>query len=503
MTIVINGTTGISGVDGSAGTPAIQGTDTNTGVFYPAADTVGVSTGGSERMRVDSSGNVGVGTSSPSARLHVQGGSAGSGSYNGYTKLAVEASDYSVISLKCPAANFNQIIFTDPTSSNLGGINYFNSSNATPNAMAFLTNATERMRIDSSGNVGIGTSSPNYKLQVKATTNQNFGISGAVSLTYAVALSAVNDANSANVPIEMRYATNFAWFDAGTERMRIDSSGNVGIGAASPTSTTKFYVEQSTGNVLGYFNSTAASQNARVRINSTDTASSVAYVWSYSNASLNKQASIYLTSAGALATQVGQTAGAEPTTGTTAMFIDSSGNVGIGTTNPSRSKLVIGATTPQISFTDTDGTSNIVDITRVSGPGVSFSINGGEKMRIDTVGNMQMQAGAVMPYAPAPASISTTATLTNANIQAQIINTTGTTYTVTMPLGTTLETLATWATTNIGYDFFVINTASGTITMAVNTGVTSLGTLTIATGVSAQFRIRRTAANTFVLYRLG
>jgi hypothetical protein len=66
-----------------------------------------------------------------------------------------------------------------------------------------------------------------------------------------------------------------------------------------------------------------------------------------------------------------------------------------------------------------------------------------------------------------------------------------------------METLATWATTNISYDFYVVNTASGTVTMAVNTGVTSLGTLTIATGVSAHFRIRRTAANTFVLYRLS
>jgi hypothetical protein len=58
MPITINGTTGISGVDGSAGTPSIQGTDTNTGVFYPAADTVGISTGGTERLRVDSTGNL-------------------------------------------------------------------------------------------------------------------------------------------------------------------------------------------------------------------------------------------------------------------------------------------------------------------------------------------------------------------------------------------------------------------------------------------------------------
>jgi hypothetical protein len=64
MPITINGTTGIAGVDGSASTPAVQGSDTNTGVFYPAADTVGVSTGGSERMRIDSSGSLLVGGTS-------------------------------------------------------------------------------------------------------------------------------------------------------------------------------------------------------------------------------------------------------------------------------------------------------------------------------------------------------------------------------------------------------------------------------------------------------
>ena len=122
---------------------------------------------------------------------------------------------------------------------------------------------------------------------------------------------------------------------------------------------------------------------------------------------------------------------------------------------------------------------------------------------IDPSGNATFGTGAVVVYAPAPASITTTATLTNANLQAQIISTTGTSYTVTMPLGSTMDTLVTWYKVDVGYDFSVINTASGTITMAVNTGVTSLGALTIATGTSAQFRIRRTAASTYVLYRLS
>ena len=63
MTIQINGTSGISGVDGSAATPALQGTDSNTGISF-GTDEVNINTGGSTRATVDSSGRVLVGTSS-------------------------------------------------------------------------------------------------------------------------------------------------------------------------------------------------------------------------------------------------------------------------------------------------------------------------------------------------------------------------------------------------------------------------------------------------------
>ncbi len=60
MTLNINGTTGISGVDGSVSAPAVTGTDSNTGITFPSADTIKFSTGGVERMSITNSGVTGV-----------------------------------------------------------------------------------------------------------------------------------------------------------------------------------------------------------------------------------------------------------------------------------------------------------------------------------------------------------------------------------------------------------------------------------------------------------
>jgi hypothetical protein len=73
MSLILSGTDGLSDVDGSAATPAIRGTDANTGMFFPAADTIAFSEGGVESMRIDSSGFVGIGTTSPTTALQVNG----------------------------------------------------------------------------------------------------------------------------------------------------------------------------------------------------------------------------------------------------------------------------------------------------------------------------------------------------------------------------------------------------------------------------------------------
>jgi len=137
---------------GSASTPSIYPTgDTNTGIFFPAADTIAFSEGGAEAMRIDSSGNVGIGTSSPAEKLHVVGKIAVSGT-NPSIRQTVQTANLDL----CGGTT----IGTDPS------IQICGSSNATDanfvfynsNSHVFRNSAggSERARITSGGDLLVG-----------------------------------------------------------------------------------------------------------------------------------------------------------------------------------------------------------------------------------------------------------------------------------------------------------------------------------------------------------
>jgi hypothetical protein len=229
MALILNGTDGLSDVDGSASTPAIRGTDTNTGIFFPAADTIAFAEGGVESMRIDSSGNVGIGTSSPAGRLDVSG-------LNDTGGVALLVRNTSDIGNTTP---FIDLIFTQRTNNadsgriRIGRDGIYSATASTMDSfMAFYTainNAdTERMRIDSSGNVGIGETSPagsaNYtQLAIRGTNGAEISLKqGATTYAYMYCNSGagfVQDAVGASG--KLVFQTN------STERMRIDSSGNL------------------------------------------------------------------------------------------------------------------------------------------------------------------------------------------------------------------------------------------------------------------------------------
>jgi len=82
MALNINGTTGISGVDGSVSAPAVTGTDSNTGITFPSADTIKFSTNGVERMQINNSGVTGTGISNGKLLQVVQGTQSSEHTFN-------------------------------------------------------------------------------------------------------------------------------------------------------------------------------------------------------------------------------------------------------------------------------------------------------------------------------------------------------------------------------------------------------------------------------------
>lgn len=150
MSLILSGTDGLSDVDGTAATPAIRGTDANTGIFFPAADTIAFAEGGAECARFDSSGNLGIGTSSPTQKLHVNSSGAA----------------IALIQSTQVAGNTN--VETRYTSTNRTwgvGQNIIQTSSIFE--IADITAGATRLAIDSSGNLLVGTTTAGAKFTLQ------------------------------------------------------------------------------------------------------------------------------------------------------------------------------------------------------------------------------------------------------------------------------------------------------------------------------------------------
>jgi hypothetical protein len=354
LSISNSGNTALELLSGTSSTGQLLFSDSGYGgignIQYSHSDNsmrFGINT--SERMRIDSSGNVGIGTSSPLRALSVVGAS------NAY-------------------ANFDDIShesFTIGSDAN-GFLIYSEDA------------AAYRFNIDSSGNVGIGTSSPESALDVgSGTITQREGNVRNTISSSGTGFEFIANATSQNVTRNFVFKSSTSGGGV-TERMRITSTGRVGIGTSSPAQAlTIGGITSTPGDYKGLAFQSGSSEVSYVRSNCVN-------------------GNNYFLTFGTYASGLAER-----------MRIDSSGNVGISTTSTSSANLVIATNSNSgsgirligksanggaeidyynnanntlngfLEISDTQGT-----LSAVTNIPFTFRTNNTERMRIDTSGNV-------------------------------------------------------------------------------------------------------------------
>ena len=256
--------TGVTTVQaGTAAAPAITTTgDTNTGIFFPAADTIAFSEGGVESMRIDSSGNVGIGTSSPSEKLHVNSGA-------GNVPALFESTDPIAV-----------VQFKDNNST------LFNAVGVQTNSLIFYSGDNINMRLDNSGNMGLGITpsalASGYKgFEINVVGNALTSSGSILNLsTNAIRGATFTYGVTSPASLYQQSSGTHNWYTAPsgtagntisfTQAMTLDSSGNLPVGTT--TSTGRVAVQVAANGDPGvYFRNASGTNVGQIQVQSAST----------------------------------------------------------------------------------------------------------------------------------------------------------------------------------------------------------------------------------------
>ncbi len=344
------------------------GTDPNTD-FLGTTDNqpLVIRTNNTERMRILASGLVGIGTNTPTNTLHVKATSNPlrlEGVQTTASASTLLAIDVNGVVVSTSASTFVANNAWALSGNTLTGSEFLGSVNAQP--VVIRTNNTEAMRIDANQRVGIGTNAPSHTLHVAAPSNP-LRLEGLQSLSNAGTILAVDANGVVYTTSASSFTASNAWSltgNAGTdpttnflgttdnqplvirtnnlERMRISTTGNVGIGISTPTNTLHVKATSNPLRLEGVQTTASASTLLAIDANgvvvSTSASTFVANnAWALSGNTLT--GSEFLGSVNAQPVVI-------RTNNTEAMRIDANQRVGIGTNAPSHTLHVAAPSNP-------------------------------------------------------------------------------------------------------------------------------------------------------------